>query len=140
MFNLRFPPCLSTSSLISSSSQLASAASLINTVAPFVSGALIDWFGPEWSSLVASCSSPPQSHLHIADTPLAIALVAFGSVVAGIGASKSSYGVLLSGEIIVGLGTVTLETAQTKIYTYWFYGQSISEGTRAHELMVRPCL
>ena len=68
---------------------------------------MIDWFGPESSSLVAS------------------SCVAVGSVIAGIGASKSSYTLLLSGEVIVGLGTVTLETAQTKIYTYWFYGESI---------------
>ncbi|KAL8280326.1 hypothetical protein RQP46_007243 [Phenoliferia psychrophenolica] len=86
---------------------ISAAGNLVNTVVPVISGVAIDYYGPEGLSLGAS------------------SIILVGAVVAGIGASEKSYGALLVGEIVVGLGSVTIETAQLKMYTTWFRGHHL---------------
>ncbi|KAJ7868492.1 major facilitator superfamily domain-containing protein [Mycena leptocephala] len=82
---------------------IASANSLVNTVLPVVGGIAIDWFGPEWGSILSSSED----------------------LVSGIGASRSSYKALITGNVILGLGSNTIESCQSKLYTHWFYGNNL---------------
>lgn len=54
------------------------------------------------------------------------AFLLLGAIIAGIGATYANYGVFLFGELVFGLGVVSLETAQAKIYTYWFFGNHLA--------------
>lgn len=56
---------------------------------------------------------------------LLAAVLLLGAIIAGVGASAKSYAALLVGEIIVGLGSVTIETAQLKMYTTLFRGSHL---------------
>ncbi|KAF7293068.1 MFS transporter [Mycena indigotica] len=86
---------------------IASANSLVNTVMPVIGGVAIDWFGPEMGSLLSSVA------------------VLLGTLISGIGASKASFGTLVAGNVIMGLGSSTIETCQSKLYTHWFYGNHL---------------
>ncbi|KAJ7814918.1 major facilitator superfamily domain-containing protein [Mycena olivaceomarginata] len=85
---------------------IASANSLVNTL-PVIGGIAIDWFGPEWGSMLSSVC------------------VFLGTLVSGIGASRSSYRALVAGNVILGLGSNTIESCQSKLYTHWFYGNHL---------------
>ncbi|KAJ7236620.1 major facilitator superfamily domain-containing protein [Mycena rebaudengoi] len=86
---------------------IASANSLVNTVLPVIGGIAIDWFGPEWGSMLSSVC------------------VLLGTLVSGIGASRSSYRALVVGNVVLGLGSTTIESCQSKLYTHWFYGNHL---------------
>ncbi|KAJ7130411.1 major facilitator superfamily domain-containing protein [Mycena epipterygia] len=86
---------------------IASANALVNTVLPVIGGIAIDWFGPEWGSILSSVS------------------VLLGTLVSGIGASRSSYRTLVAGNVIFGLGSNIIESCQSKLYTHWFYGKKL---------------
>ncbi|KAJ6505992.1 major facilitator superfamily domain-containing protein [Mycena vulgaris] len=86
---------------------IASANSLVNTVLPVIGGIAIDWFGPEWGSMLSSVC------------------VLLGTLVSGIGASRSSYRALVVGNVVLGLGSNTIESCQSKLYTHWFYGNHL---------------
>jgi hypothetical protein len=69
--------------------------------------------------------------------------VFLGTLVSGIGASRSSYRALVAGNVILGLGSSktlpsldslptrltkfpdTIESCQSKLYTHWFYGNHL---------------
>ncbi|KAJ6565492.1 major facilitator superfamily domain-containing protein [Mycena vulgaris] len=86
---------------------IASANSLVNTILPVIGGIAIDWFGPEWGSLLSST------------------FILLGNIVGGIGASRSSYRALIAGNVILGLGSNVIESCQSKLYTHWFYGNHL---------------
>ncbi|KAF7343316.1 MFS transporter [Mycena venus] len=86
---------------------IASANSLVNTVLPVIGGIAIDWFGPEWGSMLSSVC------------------VLLGTLVSGIGASRSSYRAMVVGNVVLGLGSNTIESCQSKLYTHWFYGNHL---------------
>ncbi|KAK4705032.1 phenol 2-monooxygenase (NADPH), partial [Phenoliferia sp. Uapishka_3] len=79
-------------------SVISASGNLVNSVVPVITGVAIDYYGAEWLSLGAS------------------SFILLGSIIAGVGASTKSYGTLVAGEVIVGLGSITIETAQLKIY------------------------
>ncbi|BGP13815.1 hypothetical protein JCM10213v2_001753 [Rhodosporidiobolus nylandii] len=81
---------------------MSSAQSLVNTVIPFFSGALLDYYGAEGCSLVAS------------------SIVFVGYLIAAAGAQSKSYPVLVLGEVLAGVGDITVRTAQLKITAHWF--------------------
>ncbi|BGP18173.1 hypothetical protein JCM10213_009016 [Rhodosporidiobolus nylandii] len=83
---------------------ISTSGSLVNTVVPFFSGILIDYYGSEWLSLTASV------------------IIFLGALLAGIGASISSYGLLVTGEVVVGFGSISIETCQLKIISHWLFG------------------
>lgn len=62
----------------------------------------------------------------MADSKYDEAAVLVGAVIAAVGASINSYPCLVSGEVIVGLGTVTIEAAEAKIFTYLFEGNHLA--------------
>ncbi|GAA5899501.1 hypothetical protein JCM5296_003722 [Sporobolomyces johnsonii] len=83
---------------------ISTSTSLVNTIVPCVSGVLIDYYGPQWSSLVATI------------------FVLVGTIVSAAGASANSYGLLTAGQVIIGCGNMAVETAQLAILSAWFYG------------------
>jgi len=86
---------------------ISSADSLVNTILPIFSGIAIDYYGPEIGALVSSV------------------FIFLGAIIAAVGASKSSFNTLVAGEVILGLGSTTIETSQSKLYTHWFYGKHL---------------
>uniref|UniRef100_A0A0W0FWP8 Lysosomal dipeptide transporter MFSD1 n=1 Tax=Moniliophthora roreri TaxID=221103 RepID=A0A0W0FWP8_MONRR len=86
---------------------IASANSLVNTILPIISGMAIDYYGPEIGSLLSSC------------------FVTLGALIAAIGTTTSNYRTLIAGEVVLGLGSTTIETSQSKLYTHWFYGSHL---------------
>lgn len=123
--------------------QLASANKLVNTVMPLVSGIAMDYYGAEYISLAAS-GEHPSLKKRDRSSPLAslTAVILFGALLSGIGASVTSYGLLVAGEVVVGFGTsdylafnrldavltspslsiVAIQTAQLKIFSHFFLG------------------
>nr|AOR51678.1 MFS general substrate transporter [Phaffia rhodozyma] len=83
---------------------ISSASSLINAVLPIFSGIAIDYYGSSWGSMVSSI------------------FIFIGAILGGVGASTKSYGLIVGGQIIMGFGSTTIETAQSKLYTHWFRG------------------
>ncbi|ORY67943.1 major facilitator superfamily domain-containing protein [Leucosporidium creatinivorum] len=83
---------------------LSSANKLVNTVMPLISGIAMDYYGAEYTSLAAST------------------VILLGALLSGIGASVTSYGLLVAGEVVVGFGTIAIQTAQLKIFSHFFLG------------------
>ncbi|PWZ00851.1 LOW QUALITY PROTEIN: MFS general substrate transporter [Testicularia cyperi] len=83
---------------------IASADSLINGVLPIFSGIVIDYYGPSMASIWSST------------------FILLGTVLRAIGGTVGSFSLILGGQIIFGLGSTTIETAQSKLYTHWARG------------------
>jgi len=45
-----------------------------------------------------------------------------GSSIAAAAANTNDYNLLIAGRIVMGLGSIVLETAQSKLYAHWFSG------------------
>ncbi|GAA5848456.1 hypothetical protein JCM8547_004519 [Rhodosporidiobolus lusitaniae] len=86
---------------------ISSASSLINSIVPFFSGALLDYYGAEICSVVAS------------------SLIFIGYLIAAIGATTGSYPALVVGEVLSGFGDITVRTSQLKISAHWFKGSHL---------------
>ncbi|ESK92084.1 mfs transporter [Moniliophthora roreri MCA 2997] len=86
---------------------IVSANQLVNTVVPVVSGMAIDYYGAEIGSLVSA------------------SFVLLGALIAAIGTSTSNFNTLVTGEVILGLGSITVANSQSKLYTHWFYGSYV---------------
>ncbi|EST10225.1 Major facilitator superfamily [Kalmanozyma brasiliensis GHG001] len=80
---------------------LASAEQLVNGVLPLFSGIMIDYYGPSITSLLSSSA------------------ILLGTIVRAIGGHRESFPTILAGQIIFGLGSTTIETSQSKLYTHW---------------------
>ncbi|KAJ9094957.1 hypothetical protein QFC21_005749 [Naganishia friedmannii] len=83
---------------------IASSDQLINGILPIFSGIIIDYYGPSFGSLVSS------------------SFILLGAVVRAIGGQRSSFPIILGGQILFGIGSTTIETAQSKLYTHWYRG------------------
>ncbi|GAA6061515.1 hypothetical protein JCM10212_004505 [Sporobolomyces blumeae] len=77
---------------------------LINTILPILTGIAIDYFGPLVGAVYAST------------------IILVGTILSAAGASTSSYPLVLIGHIVLGFGSTTIETAQSKIYSYYSIG------------------
>ncbi|GAA5854251.1 hypothetical protein JCM9279_005096 [Rhodotorula babjevae] len=97
---------------------LDTADSLINTIFPILSGALIDYYGPFRLAVWAS------------------AVILVGAIITGVGASVGSYPLLLFGQITSGFGSTTIETAQSKIYAWMTLGSSMQGFTFALDISI----
>ncbi|GHJ90284.1 hypothetical protein NliqN6_6686 [Naganishia liquefaciens] len=83
---------------------ISSSDQLINGVLPIFSGIIIDYYGPSFGSLASST------------------FILLGAVVRAIGGQKASFPIILGGQILFGIGSTTIETAQSKLYTHWYRG------------------
>ncbi|GAA6042781.1 hypothetical protein JCM8097_007474 [Rhodosporidiobolus ruineniae] len=86
---------------------ISSASSLINTIIPFITGVLLDYYGAE------VC------------VPIASLLVFLGYLIAAAGATAKSYPAIVVGEVIAGFGDITVRTGQLKISAHWFRGTNL---------------
>ncbi|PVZ99307.1 hypothetical protein BB558_004668 [Smittium angustum] len=87
---------------------LQSSVSLVNTIIPVLGGLFIDSFGTSLGSLLAT------------------SLIMTGSVIVAISTNMSSFGVMVLGRIIYGLGSGTIVTVQETILGHWFRGSSLA--------------
>ncbi|GAA5883023.1 hypothetical protein JCM16303_006796 [Sporobolomyces ruberrimus] len=83
---------------------IAVADSLINTILPIITGIAVDYFGPLSTAIYAST------------------VILLGTILSAIGASTSSYPLVLVGHIVLGFGSTTIETVQSKIYSFYSVG------------------
>ncbi|KAJ9092414.1 hypothetical protein QFC20_007369 [Naganishia adeliensis] len=83
---------------------IASSDQLINGILPIFSGIVIDYYGPSFGSLFSS------------------SFILLGAVVRAIGGQRASFPIILGGQILFGIGSTTIETAQSKLYTHWYRG------------------
>ncbi|GAA5841028.1 hypothetical protein JCM3766R1_006641 [Sporobolomyces carnicolor] len=83
---------------------IATADSLINTILPILTGVAVDYFGPLATAIYAST------------------VVLIGTILSAIGASTASYPLVLVGHIVLGFGSTTIETVQSKIYSFYSVG------------------
>ncbi|PKI82931.1 hypothetical protein MVES1_003772 [Malassezia vespertilionis] len=88
---------------------ISSAGALINVIYPFISGILIDFYGPSLVCMLCSI----------------FALV--GNIVLAVGAQRDSFTVVLGGQIIAGFGLITLNSCKYRLYAHWFSG-SVKSG------------
>ncbi|GAA5885274.1 hypothetical protein JCM6882_009551 [Rhodosporidiobolus microsporus] len=86
---------------------ISSSQSLINSVVPFITGALLDYYGAESCSVIAS------------------SFVTVGYFIAAIAATKNSYPGLVVGEVFAGFGDITVRTVMIKISAHWFKGSHL---------------
>ncbi|GAA5931703.1 hypothetical protein JCM3775_000018 [Rhodotorula graminis] len=86
---------------------LDTADSLINTIFPILSGALIDYYGPIRAALWSS------------------SVILLGAILSGVAASVASYPLLLFGQIVFGFGSTTIETSQSVMYAFYTLGSSM---------------
>jgi MFS family permease len=103
VFHFHFLPVL-RETLTVTISQIATADSLINTILPIVTGIAVDYFGPLATAIHAST------------------VVLLGTILSAVGASVSSYPLVLVGHIVLGFGSTTIETVQSKIYSFYSVG------------------
>lgn len=83
---------------------IASSSHLINAILPIVSGVIIDYYGVSFTSLICT------------------ALMLVGDIVRAVGAQRGSFAIILGGEIISGVGSTSINTCQSKLYSHWFRG------------------
>ena len=87
---------------------ISASSTLVNTVFPIVAGTVIDFYGVNIISL--SCSL----------------LIFTGNIVRAVGAQRGAFSVILAGQIVSGVGSISLNTCQNKVYAHWFKGTAAS--------------
>mgnify|MGYP002714604140 FL=1 len=85
---------------------MMSASTLINTVLPILSGVFVDLYGPALIAILFSSS------------------IVVGSLLLALGASSGNFNLINAGEILHGIGNVTVHMCQLKLYAHWFRGSA----------------
>lgn len=83
---------------------ITASSTLVNTILPVIAGVVIDYYGVSFVSVFCTV------------------VVFVGAVVAAVGAERGSFGIILAGQIITGVGSNSINTCQNKIYAHWFRG------------------
>ncbi|KAI9254121.1 major facilitator superfamily domain-containing protein [Helicostylum pulchrum] len=87
---------------------LSSSVSIINTIFPIAGGIFIDMFGSVWGTLAINL------------------VVIIGSLLTAIAAKYNSYGLIVAGRVIFGIGSGLIVTMQESILSKWFRTQNLS--------------
>ncbi|KAI7892342.1 major facilitator superfamily domain-containing protein [Mucor mucedo] len=87
---------------------LSSSVSIINTIFPIAGGVFIDMFGSVWGTLAINL------------------VVIIGSLLTAIAAKYNSYGLMVAGRVIFGIGSGLIVTMQESILSKWFRTQNLS--------------
>jgi MFS family permease len=90
--------------------QISSAVSLVNTILPLLAGVLIDYYGPNIGSLTSSV------------------FIFVGACLSALGASLSSFGLVVGGQILFGFGSTSIEINQNKWYAHYSKGVAGTPG------------
>ena len=83
---------------------ISAASTLVNTILPIIAGVVIDYYGVNFTSLLCSL------------------FVFVGNIVRAVGAQRGAFGVILAGQILSGVGSISLNIFQNKVYTHWLKG------------------
>lgn len=83
---------------------ITASSTLVNTILPLIAGIVIDYYGV--SLVVIFCT----------------VVVFVGAVLTAVGTERGSFGIILGGQIIAGIGSNSINTCQNKIYAHWFRG------------------
>ncbi len=84
--------------------QLDTADSLLNTILPIISGVAIDYYGP------------------LALGVFAASFIFLGAVLTALATQINHYPLMVGAQIIKGVGNTTIETVQSKIYSWYSVG------------------
>lgn len=84
--------------------QLDTADSLLNTILPIISGVAIDYYGP------------------LALGVFAATFILIGAVLTAVATQINHYPLMVGAQIIKGVGNTTIETVQSKIYSWYSVG------------------
>ncbi|KAI8365082.1 major facilitator superfamily domain-containing protein [Blakeslea trispora] len=87
---------------------LSSAVSIINTIFPIAGGIFVDMFGSVWGTLAINL------------------VVIVGSLLTAIAARYHSFGLMVAGRVIFGIGSGLIVTMQESILSKWFRTQNLS--------------
>lgn len=87
---------------------ISSSVSIINTIFPIFGGIFIDVFGSIWGTLAVN------------------AIVIIGSLLTGIAAKYESYGLMVVGRVVFGIGSGLIVTMQESILSKWFRTQNLA--------------
>lgn len=87
---------------------LSSSVSIINTIFPIAGGIFVDMFGSVWGTLAIN------------------AVVIVGSLLTAIAAKYNSFGLMVAGRVIFGIGSGLIVTMQESILSKWFRTQNLS--------------
>ncbi|KAI8054220.1 major facilitator superfamily domain-containing protein [Syncephalis plumigaleata] len=87
---------------------LQSSVSLVNTFIPLFGGIFMDRFGTALGSIV--CTT----------------LILVGNIVEAISANTSSYGLMIFGRVVYGIGSGAIIIAQETILSHWFRGKALA--------------
>ncbi|KAI8636910.1 major facilitator superfamily domain-containing protein [Parasitella parasitica] len=87
---------------------ISSSVSIINTIFPIAGGIFVDMFGSIWGTLAIN------------------AVVIIGSLLTAIAAKYQSFGSMVAGRVIFGIGSGLIVTMQESILSKWFRTQHLS--------------
>ncbi|KAI9592013.1 major facilitator superfamily domain-containing protein [Syncephalis fuscata] len=87
---------------------LQSSVSLVNTFIPLIGGVFMDRFGTALGSII--CTT----------------MILLGNIIEAISANTSSYGAMIAGRVIYGLGSGAVVIAQETILAHWFRGKALA--------------
>ncbi|KAG0744086.1 hypothetical protein G6F57_002004 [Rhizopus arrhizus] len=87
---------------------ISSSVSIITTIFPIFGGIFIDMFGSVWGTLAVNC------------------VVIVGSLLTAIAAKYQSFGLMVAGRVIFGIGSGLIVTMQESILSKWFRTQHLA--------------
>ncbi|CAO3652672.1 unnamed protein product [Cunninghamella blakesleeana] len=87
---------------------LSAAVSIINTIFPIAGGMFIDMFGSIWGTLAVNI------------------MIIVGSLLTAIAAKYHSYGLMIAGRVVFGIGSGLIVTMQESLLSKWFRTQHLS--------------
>ncbi|CED84973.1 Major facilitator superfamily domain, general substrate transporter [Phaffia rhodozyma] len=87
---------------------IGSAGSVANSTWPIIGGVALDWCGPDITTLVCTTG------------------ILIGAVVSSVGVTVEIWRILVAGNIIMGLGTAILDSAQHKLFYHWFEASGLA--------------
>lgn len=90
-----------------------------------MSGIAIDYFGVRLLLLLFRRIFPDVLLQPIAGALYSSIVILLGTILAGVAASTRSYPLFLVANIITGLGSSTIETSQSKLYSFYCLGGGI---------------
>lgn len=87
---------------------ISSASSLANTILPVLGGMSIDYWGATYAAIICSI------------------FISVGAIVSACGANTTQFSLVIAGRILMGFGSMLIESAQLKLYTHWFQGSHLA--------------
>ncbi|OCF32015.1 hypothetical protein I317_06699 [Kwoniella heveanensis CBS 569] len=87
---------------------ISSASSLVNTILPVIGGLGIDYWGATYAAII--CST----------------FIMIGAIISAAGSNTSHFGMVVGGRVLMGFGSMVIESAQLKLYSHWFRGSNLA--------------